>query len=192
MVDRALLFCTGDIDAIKMLRGGIVSYGIHESSSEFPMYAYINLQDKRCIYISTTEGSFGDKFDVFTLKFEIAEECPVRTHEVQGLSGSNQIFVLVREEWHEPFVGDESQLVGTNPVTQSVGRPGSAPKNAIPKGIVAGGVLICGDQSSLLILSDVFPKTVQVIVDDETINRWLELHEEMELDEYLKRFQNDE
>ena len=192
MVDRALLFGAADIDVIRMLDNGIVSYGIHEYSPEYPAYAYINLRDKRFIYISTTEGSFGNRFDVFTLKFEMVDNCPVRTHKILGLSGSNQILVLVREEWHKQFAGDESKLVGVNPITQSVGWPGSAPKDAFAKGLVAGGVLICGDHSNLLILSDVFPGTVQVIVDDSIIKKWSELHETLRLDEYLVRFHRDE
>jgi hypothetical protein len=188
MRNNSLLFDVADIDIIKKMRNGIISFGIHEFSPEYPAYAYIELRDEGFVHISTTGEGDQNRFEVFTLKFEFVGHCPVRMREISGLSGSNQIFVLLREEWQEPFKGDDSQLVGVDPVTQHSGRPGAAPKDAITKAIVAGGVLIFGDNNSLLILSDIFPKTVQIIVDGEIVNKWLELHEKIELNDYIVRF----
>ena len=104
----------------------------------------------------------------------MVDNCPVRTHKILGLSGSNQILVLVREEWHKQFAGDESKLVGVNPITQSVGWPGSAPKDAFVVAADAVGaglgdlvMLASGSSARQTTVTDGRPidATVMAIVD---------------------------
>jgi len=187
--DNCLLFDPDDIRIIRMLCSPIQSYAVDEYSPKYPSYVFVNLKSGDCIEISAIESSFGEKFDCFTLKFSITDSEPDRSHRVHGLSIHNQVFVLMREEWLEPFTGNGSTLVGINPVTQNSGRAGSAAQDAFNKGIVAAGILVSGnDRSKIVIITDIFPATVRVFVEENDINTVMAMHDKLTLDSYLARF----
>lgn len=119
-----------------------------------------------------------DKFECSTLLIEpTGDTGSIQFSPIEGWGDIENISILVREEWLEQDKFDTSVTIGDNPFTQMSGPLGSIPKHINLLCQTEAGILFKNENGDMiLIYADMFPFSVQILVEKTKILEILDLH----------------
>jgi hypothetical protein len=115
---------------------------------------HLLLSEDESLRVSVVATDVARRFECFSLALEIDKAPQGSATAFVTRKDDNATFVLIREEYTEPFTGDPSSLglIGQPPTTaQQAARPGHVPAHALESCVVAFGLLIEGDEERLVV-----------------------------------------
>nr|WP_162486338.1 hypothetical protein [Stenotrophomonas acidaminiphila] len=123
------------------LKHGVVSAATCRTFPHLAMCTQLFLQcaDGRWIELSAHGEDLEFKFEVFTLHVRPAERMNPTAHHELLLTAPVEVIPLLTEDWLDPAIPSGSTL-GSDPIIQCTGAPGSAPFSARAVCRYLGGV----------------------------------------------------
>jgi hypothetical protein len=168
------------LEPLRALEQGIVGYVQKEHGP-----CRLILDDGSVVVVFVTGTNVGWRFECFSLavEFDSPPDSPVISFAI--LKENITVSILIREDYHEPHVGDRSQMLGTGPaMVHRAAKPGQVPQHALNSCLVAYGLLISGAERRLAIVADWFPYNIEVTTDESVIETHLDVSDALSVDRY--------
>lgn len=129
------------LTTLEWLAEGVVSAASYRAFPHFARCERLFLQcaDGRWVELAACGEDLEFKFEVFTLIAQPAEHMDPNERHDLVLSAPLQVAPLLTESWLEP-AQPTGPTLGSNPVAQFIGAPGSAPESASAVCRYLGGV----------------------------------------------------
>jgi hypothetical protein len=138
------------------------------------------------VEVSVVGNDIAPKFECFSLALSVQTPPGGPVTAFATRSGDAPFYVLLREEYVEPFVGDATNLHGQPHSAQSAAKPGHVPGHASASCLVAYGMLIQGLEGRLAIVADWFPFRIGVTSDEAEISGHLAVSDVIPLARYVQ------
>ena len=150
--------------ALRKLADGVISIGIAKDFTHFKdcTSCFLETTAGSWIQIQATEAGLEFKFEVFPLHARLVTEMRIDEQHALALASPVTVTPLVADSWLDP-TAPTGPTIGSDPVMQFVGQPGSAPSTAIAICHYLGGVELVGaNGQSLVIATGSFPYSMHV------------------------------
>jgi hypothetical protein len=150
--------------ALRRLADGVISIGI---AKDFPhskdcTACYLETAAGSWIQLQATEEGLEFKFEVFPLQARHVTETKMEEQHPLILTSPVTVTPLVADSWLDS-TAPTGPTVGSDPVMQFVGQPGSAPSTASAICHYLGGVELVGaNGQSLVVATGSFPYSMHV------------------------------
>jgi len=150
---------------------------------------HLVLSSGSSLRVSVVDTAVAPRFECFSLALEMDVTEIKPSMPFASPASDAGAFILVREEYIEPYTGDTEGLVGGAPRTiQRAARPGHVPVGALMSCQVAYGLLIEGIDGRLVVAADWFPFKIEATTDEEHISSLLRESEPVQIEHYIERF----
>jgi hypothetical protein len=165
MREYAIPFDAKTVEALRHLRRGV--FGIAIVDGRNPVVdgfrrCFLKLDDGQFVQLTATQVDLEFKFEVFPIAACVVATCAENTDTKFRLDTPVTISLLQTEEWLDPDI-ECKDAVGTNPIAQCRGLPGSAPNRAIAACRYIGGIeLRENGGASLTIATTDWPLSIHV------------------------------
>ena len=152
------------IDALSLLATGVVSIKL---AKDFPHSkdchsCGLEISGGRWIQLQATGEDLEFKFEVFPLHARRVAAPPIGEHHALALTAPVVVTPLVTESWLDP-AAPTGPTLGSDPIAQFVGQPGSAAATANATCRYVGGVQLTGaNGSTLVVATGGFPYSLHV------------------------------
>ena len=150
--------------ALDLLSGGVVSI---ELAKDFPhskdcYSCCLEMPDGRWVQLQATGEDLEFKFEVFPLHARAVAAPRTGEHHSLVLAAPVKVIPLATESWLDP-AAPTGPTLGSDPIMQFVGVPGSAAATASAKCRYTGGVELVGSNGiTLVIATGSFPYSLHV------------------------------
>jgi hypothetical protein len=157
----------GVVDVVALLGEGIEAVGVMKDfpSSPLPSQCYLKLADGRVVQLEATQADLEFKFEVFPI-FASVQSSARPTDQLRiRLDPPVRVTLLQTESWLDPSAPTPTEgLVGSDPIAQFVGRPGSVPSSASATCRYVGAIEMTGSNgATLLVATGTFPYSLHVL-----------------------------
>ena len=152
------------IAALDLLSAGVASIELAKnfSHSKDCFSCCLEIADGRWVQLQATGEDLEFKFEVFPLHGRPVATPRAGEHHALALTAPVKVTPLVTESWLDP-AAPTGPTLGSDPVMQFVGQPGSAPDTASATCRYIGGVELAGaNGNTLVIATGSFPYSLHV------------------------------
>jgi hypothetical protein len=164
MSNYAIPYDNETLTALRRLADGVISVGIAKDfpHSNFCTACFLEISAGSWIQIQASEEGLEFKFEVFPLNARHVKETNMGEEYSLALTAPVTVIPLVADSWLDPTAPTGPSL-GSDPVMQFVGLPGSAPSTASAVCHYLGGVELVGaNGQSLVVATGSFPYSMHV------------------------------
>jgi hypothetical protein len=152
------------LDALQLLTLGVKGMSVYKDlpTIEWPSACYLELTDGRFVRLEATSEDLEFKFEVFPLIATVKSEAKASQRVDIHIRPPVKVTPLLTESWLDPGA-PTGKTLGSNPVAQFVGKPGTAALTASAKCRYVGAVEITGSNgTSIVVATGGFPFSMHV------------------------------
>jgi hypothetical protein len=155
------------IDVVPLLEAGVEAVGVTKAlpSVPWPTQCHLKLADGRFVQLEATQADLEFKFEVFPIFASIKSTVRSTDQFRVLLNPPVRVTLLQTESWLDPAAPTPTEgLLGTDPIAQFVGRPGSVPSSASATCKYVGAIeMASSNGNKLLVATGSFPYSLHVL-----------------------------
>jgi hypothetical protein len=171
------------------LARGLTGYALANNGPYHNSPCHLLLSDGSSVKVSVVGVDIAPRFECFSLAVDPDEAPPGSITAFATPKGCTTAFILIREEYIEPFTGDPSELLGQLPaMEQKAAKVGHVPKHALASCLVAYGLLVEGIKGRLVVAADWFPFNIEATTDEVRITALLKESELVSIAHYIQQY----